>query len=547
MNIQRKEHEPMSRHSDEESTSGAKLPGFWPLGMARGIAKALVIAAILWGFPWLQFAGFFWPSRTQAEMPRDVAYLHDPLSWAGVKEYSPFILAVVTVGVVEVLYQRRLRRAKALAKAERETECRKTDFAASTPPRERGRTVPIVGEDWLRLARKTRRMPLLTYEPRMTTRGGVLEMRSGRGFTTFGVIIIVFALGFAGFLFASGGKNAKEADSDEPIGSRGVAIVCAFSGLMTLIGVIMLLNGRKLQVEEEGDDVVIWTGIRPFVSQCRFDRTALSVRLSAAETGYQLQADQMRGPGTLLSLVHAGSDQVVHLASGTRERLQSAYDALSRLFARRAADLTLIQVPITGGVAVVIPRTPLATSSTSFRTAHLKVVSSEVAVFRPTLHAVSSKLFGMALGLAFAGFAIAMMASSGTASLSDRVFPIVFVVVGLGIVIAEIWLFLRHATGRRITRDATGRTVDVRTGRNAAKNLTCLLRDVVGIQICSRYVSGSECSGYTAYELNIAFAGGEPQRINLLSHADERGIRKDAELLAEFLGKPVFDHTEPRA
>ena len=36
-------------------------------GTARGLAKALVIAAILWGFPWLEFVRAFWPGGTQAD------------------------------------------------------------------------------------------------------------------------------------------------------------------------------------------------------------------------------------------------------------------------------------------------------------------------------------------------------------------------------------------------------------------------------------------------------------------------------------------------
>ena len=67
--------------------------------------------------------------------------------------------------------------------------------------------------------------------------------------------------------------------------------------------------------------------------------------------------------------------------------------------------------------------------------------------------------------------------------------------------------------------------------------------DILGVQICSRYVEGSDMGGYTTFEMNLVFAESETQRLNLVSHANETALREDARRLADFLGKPVLDHT----
>jgi len=66
------------------------------------------------------------------------------------------------------------------------------------------------------------------------------------------------------------------------------------------------------------------------------------------------------------------------------------------------------------------------------------------------------------------------------------------------------------------------------------------LSNIHALQIISEYVRGDKKS-YYSYELNLVLKNGS--RLNVIDHGDVYRIREDAEVLSQFLGKPVWDAT----
>ncbi|MDY7011510.1 MAG: hypothetical protein SVV80_12285 [Planctomycetota bacterium] len=71
-----------------------------------------------------------------------------------------------------------------------------------------------------------------------------------------------------------------------------------------------------------------------------------------------------------------------------------------------------------------------------------------------------------------------------------------------------------------------------------------LLKDMEGLQICSKTVSGSEGGSWTAYELNIVMNRPPRARVPVICHGDRAALFEDARKLAEFLNVPLADHCD---
>lgn len=78
--------------------------------------------------------------------------------------------------------------------------------------------------------------------------------------------------------------------------------------------------------------------------------------------------------------------------------------------------------------------------------------------------------------------------------------------------------------------------------RRSLKNLV-ELKNVHAIQIVSEYCRG-EKNSYYSYEMNLAIEDGG--RVNVVDHGNYAMLRQDADVLAKFLDKPVWD-ASPRA
>lgn len=70
------------------------------------------------------------------------------------------------------------------------------------------------------------------------------------------------------------------------------------------------------------------------------------------------------------------------------------------------------------------------------------------------------------------------------------------------------------------------------------------LESVHALQIIAEYMSGKG-GGYYSYELNLVLKNGN--RINIIDHGCRKKLAEDAEVLAEFLGIPLWDATINRS
>lgn len=178
--------------------------------------------------------------------------------------------------------------------------------------------------------------------------------------------------------------------------------------------------------------------------------------------------------------------------------------------------------------------TPVGGGSSSFQSHKLVEVAPSRLEFQPTM---KSKLFAylfMVLGVGITGFFLFQaLADPIQDELLMFIIPLLFGVVfaGAGYYILKkmsVPVVFDKVTGRfwRGKEDDTGRSDHPQ------------LRNVSAIQLLSEYVRGNKNS-YYIYEMNFVMA--DTKRLNLVRHGSKRGIRKDAEMLSKFIGKPVWD------
>lgn len=74
--------------------------------------------------------------------------------------------------------------------------------------------------------------------------------------------------------------------------------------------------------------------------------------------------------------------------------------------------------------------------------------------------------------------------------------------------------------------------------RTTGKQEGIPFRDIYAIQLLSEYIKGDKNS-YYSYELNLVLSNGE--RLNVIDHGKKSKIVEDANILSEFLNKPVWN------
>ena len=117
----------------------------------------------------------------------------------------------------------------------------------------------------------------------------------------------------------------------------------------------------------------------------------------------------------------------------------------------------------------------------------------------------------------------------------------IFSVVGVG-----MWWF--GSTPRVFDQSRAmfwrGRRQPFAVGTGAQKGSSTPLSAIHALQLISEYVSGNK-SSYYSYELNLVLTDGS--RINVVDHGGLERLRADAQTLARFLNKPIWDATQAGA
>ena len=189
-------------------------------------------------------------------------------------------------------------------------------------------------------------------------------------------------------------------------------------------------------------------------------------------------------------------------------------------------------------LALTIEWTPATRGGTNFRTHRLVEIDFSRVEFKA---ATAAKLFysfffgmGLFVGIGFA-FQNNIVENFSVQTIAPILFSLIFVLVG-GLLyyfgtapivfdkgVGYFW------KGRKSPQDSPE--------AGTIKKLA-LLEDIHAIQLLSEYVRGSK-SSYYSYELNLVLNDGK--RITVIDHGNLKRLREDAQKLALFLGKPVWD------
>lgn len=180
-------------------------------------------------------------------------------------------------------------------------------------------------------------------------------------------------------------------------------------------------------------------------------------------------------------------------------------------------------------VAVTTRWDPLVSGGANFRTRSLVTISPARMEFPASL---GMRLFAGVFLVAGIGIGVAGVA---IAEWFPLVFGAVFAAVGAGILYfatAPVVFDKRQGAFWR------GRTAPNETYHRASLKHYAPLGDIHALQIIKERVTGDK-SSYDSFELNLVLADG--RRLNVTDHGDYTTLRRNAETLAGFLERPLWD------
>ena len=182
---------------------------------------------------------------------------------------------------------------------------------------------------------------------------------------------------------------------------------------------------------------------------------------------------------------------------------------------------------------------PCKGGGTNFRTHKLVVSGAYSAAFKPSIGGLIFYSIFLLAGLGALGLGMFFLVS-GIDTLSGGL----WIVLLVGLIFSAAGGAMLYFGTKPIVFDlATNRLIRGRSN----KTIVMDYRDQKGIvpldqlyalQILAERVSGSDNS-YYSYELNLVMYDG--RRVNVVDHGDLKRLRKDAQQLAQMLGKPLWD------
>ncbi len=186
---------------------------------------------------------------------------------------------------------------------------------------------------------------------------------------------------------------------------------------------------------------------------------------------------------------------------------------------------------------------PAAPGGASFGTHRLKQTSAHRVEFAPT---VAWKLFSLVFFLAGSGvlvFHLDRFDLDQVVLSNQRTFVPLIVGAVFSVVAVCMWWF--GSTPRVFDQARAmfwrGRKQPARMSPGEQKGSSTPLSAIHALQLISEYVSGNK-SSYYSYELNLVL--GDGNRVNVVDHGNLEHLRADAQTLARFLDKPIWDATQ---
>lgn len=190
-------------------------------------------------------------------------------------------------------------------------------------------------------------------------------------------------------------------------------------------------------------------------------------------------------------------------------------------------------------IAVQTDWTRACPGGTNFRTFKLVQVNPYRIKFRTTFGAVLFALIFLLVGL---GLIVLIIWESYLTAFTTEL-----MVAGvLGLVFAGVGGYLLYRQMLPIVFDKREKLFWKKHKPNSAMSLNDVSEDCVrlefihALQIVAEFISGKNAN-YYSYELNLVLKNGN--RINIIDHNNKGRIDREAKVLSEFLGVPVWDAT----
>jgi hypothetical protein len=219
-----------------------------------------------------------------------------------------------------------------------------------------------------------------------------------------------------------------------------------------------------------------------------------------------------------------------------RNKIKAFVEKIAAQVAQPAFDPSRFNDPL----AMTIQWSPAKSGGTNIMTHKLVLIDFNRMEFRSTWGALLfySDFFLAGLGIMI-GFLVSVI-NSGTSLLNtDFLIPFLF-----GLVFAGAGVALYYYGAKPVVFDKRSgyfwkcwKAPDHAFNPNAMDEYT-RLGDVHALQLLSELVRGDKKS-YLSYELNLVLKDGS--RVNVVDHGSLVKLREDAQTLADFLGKPVWD------
>jgi hypothetical protein len=219
-------------------------------------------------------------------------------------------------------------------------------------------------------------------------------------------------------------------------------------------------------------------------------------------------------------------------------------DRLRAILKRAGTPVTFDASRFNDPVALQVEWSPKKGGGTNFRTHKLVLVDFNRMEFKTTFGAFLFYLVFLLTGAGISsGFAVySFMNETGTGMGNFEMFmPFL-----TGILFFALGIYLYYNGAKPVVFDKRygyfwkcWKAPDEAFNPDAMEEYT-KLSDIHAIQIISEFIRGDK-SSYYSYELNLVLNDGA--RVNVVDHGNKEKLRADAQILADFLGKPVWDAT----
>jgi hypothetical protein len=217
--------------------------------------------------------------------------------------------------------------------------------------------------------------------------------------------------------------------------------------------------------------------------------------------------------------------------------LKRILEKLSALCAKKAPfDPAVLNDP----VALQTAWTPVKNGGTNFQTHRLVTVHPYRMEFRPTAGLLMFGAFFIFIGSCAFGAPLSLFFKAGT--LSNAIIAVMPMLIGAVFMLVGV-AFIRNGIAPVVIDKEEKAVWKGRKSPREVFNVSELedfteIKNIYALQLVSEHCSGSK-SSYTSYELNLILVNGK--RFNLTDHGNRKKLIADAQILAEFLGVPLWN------